>query len=64
MIKRAYDVTYLEYAFVIIVMCQGVVLAIFRFREPVYSYIVSKEVKSWFGILAYYEDQKSKQSAS
>jgi hypothetical protein len=51
-IKNAKIVITIETAFVVLVMCQGVILAIFRFREPVYLSMIRCEINEWFGILS------------
>jgi len=47
--SAAKDLLNIEDAFVFLVMLQGPILAFFRFREPVYYYMVEIEMKSWFG---------------
>ena len=49
-IKNAFIMIWLEDAFVFLVMAQGVLLALFRFREPIYYYMVMVEVRTWFGL--------------
>lgn len=49
-IKNAGIMIILEDSFVFLVMLQGVLLALTRFREPVYYYMVIIEVRTWFGL--------------
>jgi hypothetical protein len=62
--KLAGVVIVIQWSFVILVMCQGVILGIFRFSEPVYYLLIVKEIKSWYGFLAKEEDKKSREKAS
>jgi hypothetical protein len=48
----------LLYLAIVVSLFQGILLAILRVNEPVYQFIVYREIKSWFGIL-YSNDLKS-----
>jgi len=45
-------------------MCQGVILAIFRFKEPVYLSMVKCQVYEWFGHTNPYEYERAKELSS
>ena len=48
----------LLYIAIVVSLFQGILLAVLRVNEPVYQYIVCREIFSWFGIL-YSNDLKS-----
>ena len=51
-ILLARKIIIVQFVFVILIMCQGVILAIYRFKEPVYSSMIKVEVRSWFGLIS------------
>ena len=60
----AKDIIIVQFAFVILIMCQGVILAIYRFKEPVYYNMIKVEVKSWFGLISPDELKLAKEQSS